>query len=277
MANVCLLGTGTPILDASRCGSGTAISGPDGWILVDCGRGVTQRSAQADLELDRLLAVFLTHHHSDHVSDLSTLAIARWSMTSAGAGALPVITPEGPCTAFARKCLSAFDDQAFYGQAAHAAGTRPALDVRPFVATVEPSHVATVGVFEVSSVLVDHHPIEAAVGYRVEIGSTSIVISGDTAACAGIERLSRGADLLIHEALLARSVRPELLDWNASAESVGALAHRAEPARLVLSHLLPPPEDTEGEDAFVAEARSGGYRGPIEVARDLLTIELGEL
>jgi ribonuclease Z len=274
MVSVCLLGTGTPILDPARCGSGTAISSDGGWILVDCGRGVTQRIAEAGLELDRLLAVFLTHHHSDHVSDLSTLAIARWS--NGADGPLTVVAPEGPCAGFARDCLSAFADQAFYAQAAPNAGTRPCLNVLPFEGADEPDHVAAIGPFGISSVLVDHHPIEAAVGYRVEIGSTSVVISGDTAVCSGIEILAKGADLLIHEALLARSVRPQLLEWNASAQSVGALAHRVSSKRLVLSHLLPPPEDAASADEFVADARSGGYLGPIDVAHDLLTFQLAE-
>ncbi|MCP3937851.1 MAG: MBL fold metallo-hydrolase [Actinomycetia bacterium] len=273
MVKVHLLGTGTPILDASRCGSGTAISTPDGWVLVDCGRGVTQRVAQAGLELDRLLAVLLTHHHSDHVSDLSTLAIARWSESSVNEP-LVVVAPEGPCARFARDCLLAFADPAFYAQADPGAGARPAIDARSFDATDEPSNTAVIGPFDVSSVLVAHHPIEAAVGYRVEIGSTSVVISGDTAACSGIEELASGTDLLIHEALLGGSVRPQLLEWNASAESVGALADRADAKRLVLSHLLPPPNDCESEEQFAADARSGGYLGPIEVARDLMTIEL---
>jgi len=267
---VVLLGTGTPVPDPDRCGSGTAVVGPDGWVLVDCGRGVTQRTMQAGLDLTMLHGVLLTHHHSDHVSDLATLAIARWC---AGAGSpLRVVAPGGRSSAFARTCLDSFDDQAFYGQADPSAGPRPSIEVREFDPAPEPTEVANLAGFAITSVLVDHHPIEAAVGYRVDVAGVRIVVSGDTAACQGIESMACDADLLIHEALLSRAVSAAALEWNAGAETVGALADRAGAARLVLTHLLPPPANARHEQAFVAEARAGGFEGPIDVAADLARI-----
>ena len=267
-----LLGTGTPVLDARRCGSGVSVSGPDGWLLIDCGRGVTHRIAEAGLDLAELLGVCLTHHHSDHVSDLATLAIARWS--NGATKPLPVIAPDGPSADFARDCLLAFHDQSFYSQAPSESGSRPGIEVRPFDAVAEPSEIPGLGSFRLHSVLVDHHPIEAAVGYRVEHGQTSVVVSGDTAACAGIEQMASDVDLLIHEALLERAVRPQLLEWNASAESVGALAHRAQAKRLVLTHLIPAPQDEASEKEFVDDARRGGYTEAIVVGRDLLRLDV---
>jgi ribonuclease Z len=87
-------------------------------------------------------------------------------------------------------------------------------------------------------------------------------------------RLADGVDLLIHEALDAAQVREGLLTWNASAESVGALADDASIGRLVLTHLLPPPDTNEAEQAFVDQAIAGGYNGPITVAADLHRIRL---
>jgi ribonuclease BN (tRNA processing enzyme) len=73
MRPVVMLGTGTPNVDPDRAGSGVALMAASAWLLVDCGRGVTQRVMQADLDLKRLSAVLLTHHHSDHISDRVTL------------------------------------------------------------------------------------------------------------------------------------------------------------------------------------------------------------
>lgn len=217
MVSVRLLGTGTPILDPDRCGSGTAIDVDGDWILVDCGRGVTQRVAQAGLDLTRLQAVFLTHHHSDHISDLSTLAIARWR--EGPLDPMVVVAPEGPCSTFANRCLDGFVDQAFYGQGPYKASLRPTTEVRPFAPTDIPAEIYVDGVFRVVSVLVDHHPIESAVGYRVEAHPAVVTVSGDTAVCPGIEQLADGASVLIHEALRGDLVPPDLLSWNASAES----------------------------------------------------------
>jgi ribonuclease Z len=267
-----LLGTGTPILDPNRCGSGVAVSGPDGWVLVDCGRGITHRVAQAELQLDQLLGVCLTHHHSDHVSDLATLAIARWS--NGATTPLPVIAPEGPSAEFARSCLTAFTDQAFYSQAPAEAGARPSVEVRSFSPSHRPASVGVVGSLQLTSVLVDHHPIESAVGYRIDVELNSVVVSGDTAACTGIETMAADVDLLIHEAVLERAVPAQLLDWNASAESVGQLAQQARVKHLVLTHLIPAPGDGESEQQFADDARKGGFTGTITVARDLARIRV---
>jgi ribonuclease Z len=267
-----LLGTGTPNPDPNRCGSGTSIEAGDGWILVDCGRGISQRIAEAGLNTVDLRAVLLTHHHTDHVSDLASVAILRW--TQGASTPLIVVAASGPCSAFARRCLDAFDDQSFYSQADPASGPRPTIEVREFRATDELQLTYEDETFRVESVLVDHHPIEAAVGYRVTLESVVVAVSGDTATCDGVELLATEADLLIHEALRASLVSEALLDWNASAESVGRLAQRAAVKRLILTHLLPAPSNQREVEDFVADARRGGYAGPVSVAHDLMSIDL---
>jgi ribonuclease Z len=268
MVDVILLGTGTPMVDAARCGSGTAIVDAAGWLLVDCGRGVPQRIAEAGLDVSLLRAVLLTHHHSDHISDLATLATLRWC--DGTSDPLIVVAPDGPCARFAATCLDPFDHTAFHGQATPAAGPHPTIAVHAFSAPSSPDSVYEDDRFEVSSALVDHHPIEAAVGYRIDVSGYVVTVSGDTAVCKGVEELAEGSDLLIHEAVLASAASSKLLAWNASAESVGALAKRANVRHLVLTHLLPPPQSADDEAGFVADARRGGFVGPITVARDLL-------
>ncbi len=73
---------------------------------------------------------------------------------------------------------------------------------------------------KVTAALVKHPPVEPSFAYRFDTADRSIVISGDTARrqagqgwCDDLLRLSRGADVLVHEALyppaiarLARSV-----------------------------------------------------------------------
>lgn len=270
MLDVRMLGTGTPRMDPARCGSGTAITTDEGWLLVDCGRGVAQRICEAGLDVQRLQAVFLTHHHSDHVSDLASIAVMRW--TAGASTPLTVICPEGPCEDFTLRCLDAFPDSAFHGQAAPDCGPRPRVEVRSFAANHALQEVFRDRSAVTSSVLVDHAPIEAAVGYRFSVGPTIIAISGDTAVCAGVELLAGQADLLIHEALRGELVPVKLLEWNASAESVGEVAQSAEVAHLVLTHLLPPPRSAQEEAAFEADARAGGFLGRISIASDHLHI-----
>lgn len=269
-----LLGTGTPDPDPRRCGSGTAIL-PDSsapWLLIDSGRGVTQRAIEAGLDLARLDAVLLTHHHSDHISDLATLAISRFI---AGASApLRVVVPDGPCRRFAERCLDAFDDQSFYSQRSVGSSERPQIEVDAFIATADLRTVLQDEPWTVRSVLVEHHPIEAAVGYRISDGTATVAISGDTIACPGVAQLARDADVLVHQALRTDLVTPEALRWNAAARSVGKLAVESQVARLILTHLMPPPANSHEERAFIDEARTGGYRGPTSVAHDLDRVTL---
>jgi ribonuclease Z len=272
MAALIVLGSGTPIPDRERGGSALAVVGDHQWLLVDCGRAATQRAIDAGLDLRSVIAVAITHHHSDHLSDLATLAAARW--TAGATSPLTVVAPSGPAAQFARRCLDVFDDQSFFAQASDASGRRPAIDVRSFEATAHMSRVLSLGGWGLSSVLVDHHPIEPAVGYLIEYGEVRVAISGDTAVCEGMREMARGVDVLVHEALLTSRVPPDLLEWNAGARAVGELSARTRPRTLVLTHLIPAPTSPEVDRAYVEEVRAGGFDGLTIVAHDLLCIPI---
>ncbi len=273
MVDVVVLGSGTPNPTPERAGSALAVVDGVAWVLVDCGRAATQRALEAGLDLTAVVAVFLTHHHSDHISDLATFATTRW--TAGAVHPLRVIAPDGPAARYAETCLSIFDDQSFHGQARTRSGSRPRIEVAEFTPTENVAAVFADDGWTVSSALVDHHPVEPAVGYRIERVGATVTVSGDTAVCEGMRRLAADADVLVHEALLTASVSPELLDWNAGARTVGQLASEAQTRQLVLTHLLPAPTTPDEEDAFVVEVRAGGYGGPVHVARDLLHVSAG--
>lgn len=270
VVEVVVLGSGTPNPDPRRAGAAVAVVDGASWLLVDCGRGATQRVLEAGLDLRSLHAVSLTHHHSDHVSDLATLATTRW--TAGAEHPLRVVCPRGAAATFASRCLDAFADQAFYGQAKRSAGPRPTLAVEAFEARPDVVEVLNHDGWRVSSALVEHHPVEPAVGYAIERVGVRIVVSGDTAVCEGMLRLAHGADVVIHEALLTAGVPALLLESNASARSVGELAARTQPATLVLTHLIPTPASNDDEQAFLGEVREGGFTGNTVIARDLLRL-----
>ncbi|HWM19810.1 MAG TPA: MBL fold metallo-hydrolase, partial [Ilumatobacteraceae bacterium] len=223
------------------------------------------------VQLESPELVFITHHHSDHVSDLATLATMRW--VSGTGTPLTVIAPRGPAARYAQRCLDAHEDQSFHGQAPSSAGSRPVIAVQPFDAAPTVTTVYSGGPWTVDAALVDHHPVAPAVGYLVRHGELRVAISGDTAVCDGMRQLAHGADVLVHEALLGASVRPALLEWNASAEAVGELARSAGVGRLVLTHAIPAPSSEPIRQRYIDDVRAGGYTGPVLVASDLDRLE----
>jgi len=270
VVDVVVLGSGTPYPTPDRAGSGLAVVDGLAWLLVDCGRAVTQRALESGLDLSSLVAVCLTHHHTDHISDLATLATTRW--TAGAVTPLTVVAPAGPTARYAETCLSIFDDQSFHGQARRSAGPRPTIAVDTFVAAAHATTAFADGGWLIMSALVDHHPVKPAVGYRVERAGAVVAVSGDTAVCDGMRQLATHADVLVHETLLSAAVPPSYLTWNAGARAVGELAASSHIGRLVLTHLIPAPTTPEEAQAYIAEVRAGGYTGPTDVARDLLRI-----
>ena len=240
MTDLVILGSGTPNPDRGRAGAAVAVVADDGhWVLIDAGRAATQRALDAGLQLTDLVAVYVTHHHSDHLSDLPTLAITRW--VAGAIDPLPVIAPQGASSRFAARCLDAFDDDCFHAQVDARAPSRPSVMVQDFVASTDMVSVWAGPGWQISSALVDHHPVAPAVGYRVHIDGASVAVSGDTAVCDGMHALASGVDVLVHETVLTSAASTAMLAWNAGAISVGALASAAQVRTLVLTHLLPAP------------------------------------
>lgn len=140
------------------------------------------------------------------------------------------------------------------------------------------------GRMRVTAAKVVHPPIDLALAYRFDAPDRSIVISGDTRPTDTLIRLAKGADVLVHEAMmpdrvaqlvgslpngqeLARSV----LSHHTSAEQAGAVAAAAGVKMLVLSHLVPAEDPTVPDAEWIAAARRH-YSGPIVVGRDLMQI-----
>jgi ribonuclease Z len=129
---------------------------------------------------------------------------------------------------------------------------------------------------------VHHEPVTGAVAYRVTTPNAVVVISGDTRVCDEVERMSIGADVLVHEACRTTALREaiagspfeQIFSYHADTVPLGALAQRAGVGHLVLTHLIPAPNDEAEIEAFTADVRDGGYTGRVTVGTDLLRVEI---
>ena len=91
--HVFLQGTGGPLANETRDSSGVAIIAGGEFIVVDVGSGIVRNMSLLNLPSQKLSALFLTHFHSDHISDMGELSFN--SFVGGRAQKLDVYGPEG--------------------------------------------------------------------------------------------------------------------------------------------------------------------------------------
>lgn len=216
-------------------------TGPRTWrVLMDLGSGalgVLHRYADP-LAID---AVLLSHLHADHCLDMSGYYVMRKYHPRGPAPRIPVWGPSDTAGRLARGYDLPEDT-----------GMHEEFDFRTF----EPG--LRVGPFAVEAIGVDH-PVEAY-GLRVTAAGATLGYTGDSAPCPALDEVAADADLLLAEASF-REVDDNPSGVHLTGADCGALAARARPRRLVLTH-VPPWHDPAG---MLAEA-AARYDGPLELA-----------
>lgn len=287
---ILILGTASPMHAAHRFGPSQVITDGTTNILVDTGWGSTLRLYQAGLPPQRIDAVFLTHLHSDHTTDMADFLVMRW--VGGISQPIPVYGPAGTAKMVAGFQQAMAEDTKFrlahHGEKLWSGGL--ACDLKEIEAGEEPMLVATVGEITVKAFHVDHRPVMPAYGFRFEKDGRSITISGDTNACPGLLNGSRDADILVCDSMnrgmmtaleenlrrMGNEIQASLLEdahsYHASTEDAARIAQEAGVKHLVLSHLLPSiAEDGPPVEQFTA-GLSEIYGGKITVAKDLMRI-----
>ncbi len=276
MIEITLLGTGSPIPDPNRAGPSTLVRAGGQVFLVDCGRGVLQRAAAVGVGAAGLSALLLTHLHSDHIGDLGDVLITRWISTFAPDPApLPIIGPPGTAETV-EATLKAFGHDISYRIAHHAdLNAPPAVEV----------HEYTDGpVWDRDGVSIrvaptDHRPVAPTIGFRIESGTSSVVLAGDTVPCAGLDELASGADALVHTVIrkdivanIPQQRLKDICDYHSSVEQAAATAARAGVGTLMMTHYVPalaPGQEEQWRALAAAE-----FGGRIELGDDLHRVEV---
>jgi ribonuclease BN (tRNA processing enzyme) len=247
--------------------------------VIDCGDGVARQLAFADVPLNTVRQIFLTHQHSDHNADYGNLIWLAWT-----AGLNTRVDTWGPPPLEKMTKL-------FFEMNAYDIDTRIANEGRPpLVPLVHAHEIRDAGVVmsddnvKVTAALVDHPPVIPAFGYRFDARDRSIVISGDTAPSENLARLAKDADVLVHSAMFpsaidrlvarvpnAAALRASILAHQTSVEDAGRIAQAAGVKTLVLSHLVPP-DDPEVTDQMWIESAQRQFKGRVILGKDLLVI-----
>jgi len=276
---VTITGTGSPPVVPHRAGAGVLVEYGDTVLQFDAGRATALRIAEAGSHPSRLSALCLTHHPSDHTTVVVDAIFSPWLNPPASVN-LTCVAPNGPCIRFLNRMLEPYDDDLAV-RVHHSGRAYPAPVITGFDATTAPTVVWERDDVRVLSRTVHHHPVDPAVAYRVETPDGAVVISGDTRVCDEVEDFARGCDVLVHEvfrvdAFVERSNDPTartIGDYHSDAVALGAMAKRADPGVLMLTHLVPAPRNLDEKRQFEAEIRQGGYEGHLIVCDDLDAME----
>lgn len=280
---VALLGTkgGPAIRPGSAMPTASLLSLGGRSIVIDCGLGVTRGLTDQGVALETLDLVFITHLHSDHYLELGPLLHTAWT---AGLNApVRVVGPSGLADCWHHFVESMrFDIDLRIGDEG-----RPDLRDLVRLEVIEEGMVLEDGPLTAHALRNQHPPIAESYAFGFRAGGKHVVFSGDTALFGPLTDFARGADLLVHEAMLGDAVdalvarvgngderlKAHLLRSHTLAEEAGRIAHEAGVKALALNHLVPSDDPAFGPDDWIAATRTH-WSGPLHVGSDGLRIAL---
>jgi ribonuclease Z len=147
------------------------------------------------------------------------------------------------------------------------------------------------GGVKITVIRVNHAPIAPAFGYRVDYKGRSLTLSGDTVYSPSFVDASKGADLMLHEALNKKmiaamgaklaergqtrtaQIMTDIQNYHASPEDAARSAREAGVQALVLYHLVPAPPAKLIEPMFLGDA-SNEFSGTLKVSHDGMIVSL---
>ena len=282
---VVITGSGVPHVQAGRAGAGVLVTHEKIRLQFDAGRATTLRLAEAGVAPRQLSALFITHHHSDHLTGLTDVLFTRWLESHGRYKPLTVVAPRGPAISFLEHMFDPWSDDIEIRRAHTGRTDSPSPIINAFDIgddTVEVWRHPDADV-RVLARAVHHEPVSPSVAYRVETPDGAMVFSGDTRVCDEVGELARGAQVLVHEAMRKSVMREfaetaphfgHIMQYHSDVIELGAMAEKFNVPHLVLTHLIPAPQPgTDEENVWVDDVRAGGYTGQVTVARDLTSCE----
>ena len=276
---VITLGTGIPIPNPDRATAATLIVAGDRTILIDTGRNALIRLVQAGHQSPSI--ILFTHFHSDHIAGFGEIMVNR--------GITGIDTPQvilGPVgtQGLVDDFLAVYSRDTSY-RIAHHGDHWPANAMKADVTDCEPGVILDEEGLRITMFDVNHDPIVPAVGYRIDYGGKSVVVSGDTMKNANLIEAAKDCDLLVHEAMNApflnrmlpniergnprqAAMLKDLMSHHTAATEVAEIARDANVKQVVLTHLVPSIPPTDAAEKAFTMGLDKIYSGPIHVARD---------
>ncbi len=224
-----LLGTqGGPNVNLRRSQNSSAVVVDGRPYLIDCGYGTIRSMVASGVAFQQIGAVFLTHLHDDHTTDIPALLTQQWT----GSKATPT-TIYGPygTAALVEAAVAFLKANADIRITDEGRTTRPEalFKGQDITATAKPAQAFSDDRVKVTTVENAHFPDRAkanmrhrSISHRFDTPTRSIVISGDTAYSPGLVELARGADLFVCE-VIDLSIYTNMMAQAKAAEAKGVV------------------------------------------------------
>lgn len=282
-----IVGSGTPVPAADRFGSAYLLQVGEHRLLFDCGPATTYKLARLGVRLIDIDQLFFTHHHFDHDVDYPCFVLSRWDQSIGGERVLSVHGPTPTTTltrrlldrrtgAFAHDWLARIGHPLSVNAYLERGGTAPRRPPRVEAHDIEAGAVVEGDGWRVTTARAEHvQPWLDSIAYRVDTAGGSVVITGDTAPCATVTELARGADTLVVQCLDVEGRMPAVTA-GAMAGTLGAgrMAAEAGVGRMVLVHQRPAVDGPGGAEAMVADVATV-FGGPIHFSKESDVLDLG--
>jgi len=273
--------------------------------LFDCGEGTQHQLLRSDLNISQVARVFITHMHGDHVYGLMGL-LATCGMSGHARG-VSVYGPRGIAdyvrevsrrtqlhTSYPLEVVEVseglvFEDGEYTVSCAPLKHRLPAFGYRVDEKD-RPGHF-DVGRAQAEGIppgplygrlkrgervtLPDGRAFDGADFCGPALKGRAVVYCTDTIYCRAAVELSRGADLLIHEATFAEADEGLAVRSTHSTASMAArVAREAGARKLMLTHFSPRyfPGNQTGPDDLLREARA--VFAETELAQDFLSVDV---
>lgn len=259
-------GSRSPIAHPTRAETCILIKAGDKYFIFDVGDGSVSNLVNWRIPLGKIHSVFISHLHADHFSDLADLHLWSW-IGADRQSKLKVYGVEGILEVLDGIESSHQFDYKYRNQ--HHGDIFAPLDIAGFDGEVISEFDAPVyedNGLKISSFLVQHPPIEPALGFKIEYKGRSIVISGDTIYSQNVLTASKNVDVLFHEAMsleiletmnkflpkgdLRKIGIDDIQTYHTPTTEAAKLAREAEVGHLVLYHLIPAPRNSLIESIF---------------------------
>lgn len=267
-----VLGSGGPELQTGRASSSYLVW-QDGTarVLIDSGGGSALRFGEAGANMADLELVLFTHLHADHSADFP--ALVKSSNFEERKRPLPVYGPAGnklfpSTTEFVASLFNAKRGSFRYLSEFITPGAGSYV-LQSHAIAPGPHEVRRVfsgGGISADATTVIHGPVPA-LAWRVQIGDTRLVFSGDTNGDNGnLQTLAAQADIFVAHNAVPEGVSGGARKLHMPPSVIGQIAGAAKVKHLVISHRM---LRTLGKEQETRTAIEQHYKGPTKFADDL--------